>query len=124
MSNYGQPDTSYDEDEAPDFARIASPADRAVAAEQYAQQMRMAADQAALQGSGQGLDLAAAAPSRHPGQEGLEAFDTRIRTRGGSREMASCEVINRVVTAAIHGDRRVIVDNEAWAKNAMERGDF
>lgn len=121
MSDYGQ--TNYDEDEAPDFARIANPAERAAAAEQYAAQLRMDADRAALQGNGQGLDLGGEPPARHPGVEGLEAFDTRIHNRGGSREAASCEVTNRLVHAAIRGDKRVLVDSD-WAKNAMERGDF
>lgn len=122
MSDY---QTTYgaDEDEAPDFARIVNPADRAAAAEQYASQMRMAADQAALQGSAQPYNLAGELPSRHPGAEGVDAFFERIQNRGGSREQASCEVTNRLVTAAIRGDKRVLVTDD-WAKHALETGEF
>jgi len=114
--------SSYDEAEAPDFSQFHSPAERAEAALQYANQMRLAADQAMLQGGAHAYDHAGEAPARHPGEEGLEAFDTRLRTRGGSREMASCEVTNRLVAAAIRGDKRVLIDNESWLKSAAERG--
>jgi hypothetical protein len=83
----------------------------------------MAADQAALQGNGQGYDASVPPPSRHPGVDGIEAFDARLHNRGGSREAASCEVTNRVVTAAIRGDKRVLVTDD-WAKNALESGEF
>src|SRR5205814_6180553 len=97
-------------------------AERAAAAEQYAAQMRVAADQAALQGHGRPADLAGAPPARHPGDEGIEAFNNRLRTQGGSREVVSCEVTNRLVDAAVRGDKRVLVDPH-WAKRAIEDGD-
>jgi hypothetical protein len=73
-----------------------------------ADQAQVDADRAALQNGGSNPNLAEEPPSRHPGKEGLDAFYAGIGS-GKTREQASAEVINRITTAAIHGDDRVLV---------------
>lgn len=73
-----------------------------------ADQAQVDADRAALQHSGSSPNLAEEPPSRHPGQEGLDAYYADIAA-GKSRLQASAQVINRITDAAIRGDDRVLV---------------
>ena len=68
---------------------------------------------------GPGYDPAGQPHSRSPGEEGLEAFDKRLKAGGGSREVASCEVINRLVCGAIRGDERALV--KPWTPEQLGR---
>lgn len=84
-----------------------------------ADQAQVDADRALLQHGGAAPNLAEEPPTKAPGKAGLDAFYERVQQRGDTIERASCEVTNRLVDAAIHGDPRAIV--QPWTDEQLDR---
>lgn len=51
-----------------------------------------------------------------PWEEGFDRFRERV-DKGASRENASAEVFDRVITAAVNGDPRVVYNAERWRED-------